>query len=130
MVPLYRYATVSGVPITDILPKKKIEKIIERTRKAGGEIVSLLKTGSAYYTPAAAAVEMAQSILGDRKQIMPVCAYLNGEYGVRGYFVGVPAILGARGVEKVIEVKLNAEEKAALRKSVKSVNDLVKRVKI
>jgi malate dehydrogenase len=130
MVPLVRYASVSGIPITELLPRKKIESIVQRTRDAGEEIVKLLKTGSAYYSPASAAVEMAESILKDKKRILPACAFLNGEYGVRGYFVGVPVMLSAKGVEKVIQVKLDPDERAAFRKSVQHVKSLVKKVKI
>jgi malate dehydrogenase len=130
MVPLVRYAAVSGIPVTDLIPRKKIKNMVQRTRDAGAEIVGLLKTGSAYFSPAAAVVEMAESILKDKKRILPVCAYLNGEYGVNGYFMGVPAILGAKGVEKVIQVRLNAQEKAAFRKSVNHVKRLVNQVKI
>jgi malate dehydrogenase len=130
MVPLVRYATVAGVPVTDLIPKKKIDKMVQRTRDGGAEIVGLLKTGSAYFAPAAAVVEMAESILKDKKRILPVCAHLNGEYGVKGCFVGVPAVLGAKGVEKVIQVKMDAQEKAAFRKSVGHVKKLVRKVKI
>ncbi len=128
MVPLIRYASVSGIPITELIPRKKIEAIVKRTRDGGAEIVKLLKTGSAYYAPASAAVEMAESILKDKKRILPVCAWLNGEYGVKGCFVGVPVMLSARGVEKVIQIKLDPAEKAAFRKSVQHVKSLVKKI--
>jgi malate dehydrogenase len=118
MVPLPRYTTVSGIPIP------------ERTRKGGGEIVSLLKTGSAFYAPSAACVQMAESILKDQKRILPCAAYCNKEYGVGGYFVGVPVMLGVGGVEKVIEIKLTAEEKAAFDKSVAAVKELVAIIKL
>jgi malate dehydrogenase len=111
MVPLPRYTTVSGIPIPDLMSQERIDALVERTRKGGGEIVSLLKTGSAFYAPSAAAVQMAESILKDQKRILPCAAYCDKEYGVGGYFVGVPVMLGAGGVEKVIEIKLTAEEK-------------------
>ncbi|MGA8268601.1 MAG: hypothetical protein WB787_12620, partial [Candidatus Acidiferrales bacterium] len=107
------------------LPKKKIDAIVTRTRKGGAEIVNLLKTGSAYYAPSAAVVEMVKAILHDKKKILPCAAYLEGEYGVKGLFVGVPVKLGARGIEQIIEIKLTAEEQAALDKSSASVRELV-----
>jgi len=125
MVPLPRYSTVAGIPITELLPKEKIEAIVTRTRKGGAEIVNLLKTGSAYYAPSAAAVEMLESILKDKKKILPCSVYLEGEYGVNGLFVGVPVKLGARGVEEIIKVKLTHEEDAALQRSAASVRELV-----
>lgn len=125
MVPLPRYSTVAGIPLPDLLPKDKIEAIVTRTRKGGAEIVNLLKTGSAYYAPSAAAVEMVEAILKDKKKILPCAAYLEGEYGVKDLFVGVPCKLGARGIEQIIEIKLTAEEKAALDKSSASVRELV-----
>jgi malate dehydrogenase len=125
MVPLARYSTVAGIPLPDLLPKEKIDAIVTRTRKGGAEIVNLLKTGSAYYAPSAAVAEMVESILKDKKKILPCAAYLEGEYGIKGLFVGVPVKLGAGGVEQVIEVKLTAEEKAALDKSAASVRELV-----
>jgi len=125
MVPLARYSTVAGIPLPELLPKDKLDAIIARTRKGGGEIVSLLKTGSAYYAPSAAVAEMAEAILKDKKKILPCAAYLEGEYGVKGLFVGVPVKLGARGIEQIIEIKLTAEEKAALDKSAESVRELV-----
>jgi malate dehydrogenase len=125
MVPLPRYSTVAGIPLPDLLPKEKIHAIVERTRKGGAEIVNLLKTGSAYYAPSAAAVEMVEAILKDKKKILPCAAYLEGEYGIKGLFVGVPAKLGSRGVEEIIEIKLAAEESAALQKSAASVRELV-----
>jgi malate dehydrogenase len=124
MVPLIRYSTVAGVPITEILPPERIEAIVERTRKGGEEIVQYLKTGSAYYAPAAAAVEMAEAILKDKKKILPCAAYLEGEYGIDGYFVGVPCKLGAAGLEKIIEIRLTPEEDAALKKSAAAVKEL------
>jgi malate dehydrogenase len=125
MVPLARYSTVAGVPLTELLTKEKLEAIVTRTRKGGAEIVNLLKTGSAYYAPSAAVVEMVRAILHDKKKILPCAAYLEGEYGVRGLFVGVPVKLGARGIEQIIEIKLTPEEQAALDKSAASVRELV-----
>lgn len=126
MVPLARYSTVAGIPITELIAKEKLEAIIKRTRQGGAEIVNLLKTGSAYYAPSAAAVEMAEAILKDKKKILPCAVYLEGEYGISGLFVGVPVKLGAKGVEQIIEIKLAPEEKAALDKSSASVRELVK----
>ncbi len=125
MVPLPRYSTVAGIPLPDLLPKERIDAIVERTRKGGAEIVNLLKTGSAYYAPSAAVVEMVTAILKDKKKILPCAAYLDGEYGIKGLFVGVPVKLGADGIEKIIEIKLTAEENAALQKSAASVRELV-----
>ena len=125
MVPLPRYSTVAGIPLPDLLPKEKIDAIVERTRKGGAEIVNLLKTGSAYYAPSAAVVEMVKAILKDKKKILPCAAYLEGEYGMKGLYVGVPCKLGAGGIEQIIEIKLTAEEKAALDKSSASVRELV-----
>jgi len=125
MVPLPRYSTVNGVPITELLPEEKINALVERTRKGGEEIVNLLKTGSAYYAPAAAVAEMIESILKDKKRILPCAAYCDKEYDVNGYFVGVPVKLGSKGVEKIIELKLNAEEKEMFKKSVEHVKQLV-----
>ncbi len=125
MVPLPRYSTVAGIPLPDLLPKEKIDAIVERTRKGGAEIVNLLKTGSAYYAPSAAVAEMVEAILKDKKKILPCAAYLEGEYGIKGLFVGVPVKLGARGIEEIIEIKLTPEEKAALEKSAASVRELV-----
>jgi len=125
MVPLARYSTVAGIPLPELLSKEKLEAIITRTRKGGAEIVNLLKTGSAYYAPSAAAVEMAECILKDKKKILPCAVYLQGEYGIKDLFVGVPVKLGARGVEQIIEIKLTPDEKAALDKSAASVRELV-----
>jgi malate dehydrogenase len=125
MVPLPRYSTVAGIPLPDLLLPDRIEAIVTRTRKGGAEIVNLLKTGSAYYAPSAAVVEMVEAILKDKKKILPCAAYLEGEYGIQGLYVGVPVKLGARGVEQIIEIKLTAEEKAALDKSAASVRELV-----
>jgi malate dehydrogenase len=125
MVPLPRYSTVAGIPLPDLLSKEKIDAIVARTRKGGAEIVNLLKTGSAYYAPSAAAVEMVEAILKDKKKILPCAVYLEGEYGINGLFVGVPVKLGAKGAEEIIQIKLTAEENVALQKSAASVKELV-----
>ena len=125
MVPLARYSTVAGISLPDLLPKERIDAIVERTRKGGAEIVNLLKTGSAYYAPSAAVVTMVEAMLRDKKKILPCAAYLEGEYSINGLFVGVPAKLGARGIEQIIEIKLTPEENAALEKSAASVRELV-----
>ncbi len=125
MVPLPRYSTVAGIPLPDLLPKERIDAIVERTRKGGAEIVNLLKTGSAYYAPSAAVTEMVEAVLKDKKKVLPCAAYLEGEYGIKGLFVGVPAKLGARGIEQIIQIKLTPEENAALQKSAASVRELV-----
>jgi malate dehydrogenase len=125
MVPLVRLTTVGGIPITELLPQDKIDALVDRTRNGGAEIVKHLKTGSAYYAPSAAAVEMAASILKDKKKVLPCAALLEGEYGVNGLFVGVPVKLGSGGIEKIYEVKLEAAEKAQLDKSVAAVKELV-----
>ncbi len=124
MVPLPRYSSVAGIPITELMTPERIEALVQRTRNGGAEIVSLLKTGSAYYAPASAAVEMAESILKDKKKILPCAAYLQGEYGIQDLFIGVPVKLGAGGVEQVLEIKLTAEENAALQKSAAAVQEL------
>jgi malate dehydrogenase len=121
MVPLPRYSTVAGIPIPELMKKERIDKLVERTRNGGAEIVALLKTGSAYYAPSASALEMVEAILLDKKKILPCSVLLNGEYGVNNVFAGVPVKLGARGIEQVVEVRLNAEEKAAFMKSVEAV---------
>jgi malate dehydrogenase len=128
MVPLTRYCFVGGVPVTNFISPKRLEEIVQRTRQGGAEIVGLLKTGSAYYAPAAASVLMAKSILLDKKRLLPVAAYLNGEFGEKGIFVGVPAILGSAGVEQVVDLELSAEEGAAFANSVEAVKGLVKEV--
>jgi len=125
MVPLPRYSTVAGIPLPDLLPKEKIDAIVERTRKGGAEIVNLLKTGSAYYAPSAAVKQMVEAILKDKKKILPCAAYLEGEYGINGLFVGVPCKLGARGIEEIIQIKLTDQENAALQKSPAAVKELV-----
>lgn len=124
MVPLPRYSTVAGIPITELIPKDRIDAIVDRTANGGAEIVKLLKTGSAYYAPASAAVEMAESILKDKKKILPCAVYLEGEYGIQGLFIGVPVKLGAGGVEDIIEITLTEEETAALMKSAEAVQGL------
>jgi malate dehydrogenase len=126
MVPLARYSTVAGIPITELIDKATLDRLIQRTRDGGAEIVKYLKTGSAYYAPSAAATEMVEAILKDKKKILPCAAYLQGEYGINGLFVGVPCKLGARGLEQIIEIKLTDEEQAALNKSADAVKELVK----
>jgi len=121
MVPLPRYSTVAGIPITELMTREQIERIVGRTRNGGAEIVSLLKTGSAYYAPSAATLEMIEAVLHDKKKILPCSVCLNGEYGVTGVFAGVPAKLGARGVEQVLEIKLNEQERTVFMKSVEAV---------
>ena len=125
MVPLPRYSTVAGIPITELMSQDRIDALVERTRTGGAEIVSLLKTGSAYYAPASAAVEMAESILKDKKKVLPCAVYLGGEYGIENLFIGVPAKLGAKGVEDIIEIQLTDDEQAALNHSADSVRELV-----
>jgi len=124
MVPLPRFSTVAGIPITELMARDRIDALVERTRNGGAEIVALLKTGSAYYAPASAAVEMAESILKDKKKILPCAAYLQGEYGQQDLFIGVPVKLGAKGVEDIIEITLTDEEKKALQKSADAVQEL------
>jgi len=130
MVPLSRFMTVKGIQMTELLPKKKIDALIERTRNGGAEIVSLLKSGSAYYAPAAATFQMIKSILLDERRMLPCAAYLNGEYGVKDIYMGVPVILGREGVERIIEIKLTREEKAQFRKSCTSVRKLIEKLSI
>lgn len=125
MVPLPRYSTVAGIPITDLLDAAAIDRLVKRTAGGGGEIVALLKTGSAYYAPARSTSEMVDAILKDKHKILPCAAYLQGEYGIHGLFVGVPCKLGAKGLEQVIEVKLTAEEQAALSRSAAAVKELI-----
>ncbi len=124
MVPLPRYSTVAGIPITELMPQDRIDALVDRTRNGGAEIVGLLKTGSAYYAPASAAVEMAESILKDKKKILPCAVYLQGEYGINDLFIGVPVKLGSKGAEKVIEITLTDAEKAALQHSADAVQEL------
>jgi malate dehydrogenase len=130
MVPLPRYSTVAGIPITELLPKDTIDALVQRTANGGAEIVGLLKTGSAYYAPAAATVEMVEAILKDKKKILPCAAYLNGQYGVRGLYVGVPVKLGRAGVEQVIEITLAPDEQAAFDTSAAAVRELVDKLKL
>lgn len=134
MVPLVRYASVNGIPVMELLENKYNSKdkaaevmaaMVKRTRGAGGEVVALLKTGSAFYSPASSAIAMAESILKDQKRVLPTCAYLNGEFGVKGFYVGVPCVLGAAGVEQILQFKLDAEEQAMMDKSVAAVKELV-----
>jgi len=130
MVPLVRYSTVAGIPLPDLIKlgwmkQERLDQIVDRTRKGGGEIVALLKTGSAYYAPASAAIQMTESFLKDKKRVLPCAAYLNGEYGVKGLYVGVPVILGAGGVERIVEIDLNAAERGMFLKSLESVKGLV-----
>ena len=126
MVPLSRYTTVAGVPIGELIPKERIKEIEDRTANGGGEIVKLLKTGSAYYAPAAASVEMVRSIFNDEKRLLPCSCYLNGEYGITDMYIGVPCILGAKGIEKIIELKLNKAELSSLQKSASTYKEHMK----
>ena len=125
MVPLPRYSTVAGIPITELIEKTKLDALVQRTRDGGAEIVKYLKTGSAYYAPSAAATEMVEAILKDKKKILPCAAYLQGEYGISGLYVGVPVKLGAKGIEQIIEIKLTPEERVGLDKSAAAVKELV-----
>jgi malate dehydrogenase len=134
MVPLARYSTVAGIPLTDLvkmgwLSKEKLDAIIQRTRDGGAEIVGLLKTGSAYYAPATSAIEMAESYLKDKKRVLPVAAHLNGEYGIKGTYVGVPTVIGAGGAERIVEISLNSAEQKAFENSVAAVNGLIEACK-
>ena len=130
MVPLPRYSTVAGIPITDLLPKDRIDALVTRTANGGAEIVNFLKSGSAYYAPGASAVEMVEAILKDKKKILPCAAYLNGQYGVRGLYVGVPVKLGRAGVEQIVEITLTPDEQAAFNKSADAVRELVDKLKL
>lgn len=125
MVPLARYSTVAGIPITELMDADTIERLVQRTRDGGAEIVKYLKTGSAYYAPSAAVTEMVEAILKDKKKILPCAAYLDGEYGISGLFVGVPVKLGAKGIEQIIEIKLSHHEREQLERSASSVKELV-----
>jgi malate dehydrogenase len=130
MVPIARYSTVAGIPLPDLvkmgwIKQERLDAIIDRTRKGGGEIVNLLKTGSAFYAPASSAIQMAESYIKDKRRVLPCAAYLSGEYGVRGLYVGVPVIIGAKGVEKIVEIDLNAAERQMFMKSVESVKGLI-----
>jgi malate dehydrogenase len=130
MVPLPRYSTVAGIPITELLPRERIDAIVQRTRDGGAEIVSLLKAGSAYYAPGASVVEMVEAILKDKKKIVPCAVYLDGEYGVKGLFVGVPVKLGRGGIAEVVQIKLLPEEQAAFKRSAAAVKELVDKLGI
>ncbi len=126
MVPLPRYTTVAGVPITQLMPAETVNKLVDRTRKGGTEIVNLLKTGSAYYAPAAAVAQMVESIVFDKKRLLPASAYLDGEYGLKDVFAGIPIVIGRNGIEKIVEVELTDEEKKALHKSAGDVKQGIK----
>ena len=130
MVPLPRYSTVAGIPITELLPKERIEALVHRTANGGAEIVNLLKAGSAFYAPGASAVEMVEAILRDKKKVLPCAAYLEGEYGIRGLFVGVPVKLGRRGIEQILQITLTPDEQAALRRSADAVHELTEKLKV
>lgn len=134
MVPLTRYSTVAGIPLPDMvkmgwIKQKKLDEIVQRTRDGGAEIVGLLKTGSAYFAPATAAIEMTEAYLRDKKRVLPCAAQLNGEYGLKGIYVGVPVVIGAGGVERIVEIKLDRTERAAFNKSVKAVKELIEAIK-
>lgn len=126
MVPLVRHTTVCGIPITELMPAERIETLVQRTRKGGGEIVGLLKTGSAYYAPAAATIQMVEAVLLDRKRILPCAAYLEGEYGVNDIFMGVPVKLGSKGIEQIIEIELTTEERTMFERSASSVREVTR----
>ena len=125
MVPLVRYTTAGGIPISELMAEEKVDQLVQRARQGGGEIVALLKSGSAYYAPSAAVTQMVEAVLLDKKRILPACVYLEGEYGINQLCVGVPIKLGAQGVEQIIQIQLTAEEKAALDRSAASVRELV-----
>ncbi|MGB9649841.1 MAG: malate dehydrogenase, partial [Stellaceae bacterium] len=130
MVPLVRYSTVAGIPLPDLVKmgwtsQERLDKIVQRTRDGGGEIVGLLKTGSAFYAPASSAIQMAEAYLRDKKRVLPCAAWLDGQYGVRDLYVGVPVVIGAGGVERIVEISLDPEEKAAFDKSVAAVRELI-----
>ncbi len=129
MVPLPRFSTIGGIPVTEFIPRERLDAIVERTRKGGGEIVNLLKTGSAYYAPAAATAQMVEAVLKDKKRLIPVSAYLTGQYGLSDMYFGVPVILGAGGIEKIIELPLNEEEMALLKKSADAVRSTIETLK-
>jgi len=130
MVPLVRCCTVGGIPVSDLLPKERIDAIVDRTRKGGGELVALYKTGSAYYAPAASCIAMAEAYLKDKKRVLPCAAYLEGEYGIQGCYFGVPVVIGAGGVERVLQLKLSEEERALVAKSLASVQKTVAETKL
>ena len=130
MVPLVRYTTAGGIPVSELIPKERLESIVQRARDGGAEIVGLLKTGSAFYAPAAAGAQMVEAILLDKKRILPCAAYLEGEYGIEGLFVGVPVKLGAKGIEQIMQIELTGEEQAALKRSAGEVKELVEAMKL
>jgi malate dehydrogenase len=135
MVPLVRYSTVAGIPLPDLIKmgwttKERLDAIVQRVRDGGAEIVGLLKTGSAFYAPAAGAIQMADAYLGDQKRVRPCAAYLQGEYGISGFYVGVPVVIGAGGVERIVEIELNAEERTAFAKSAEAVRQLCQAVQL
>jgi malate dehydrogenase len=130
MVPVTRLCSVAGIPLEKLIPKARLDAILDRTRKGGGEIVALLKTGSAFYAPATSAIAMAEAYLKDKKRVLPCAALLEGEYGVRGYYMGVPCLIGARGVEKVFEIEMTADEKAMFERSFQSVKKTVDEIKL
>ena len=130
MVPMPRYSTVAGIPITELLSQERIDALVERTANGGAEIVGLLKTGSAYYAPSAAVTEMVEAIFKDKRKILPCAAFLEGEYGVNGLFVGVPVKLGRNGIEEIVQIDLRPEEDAALKKSAAAVKELVEIIKV
>lgn len=129
MVPLPRFSTIGGIPVTTFIPKERLDAIVERTRKGGGEIVNLLKTGSAYYAPAAATAQMVEAVLRDKKRVIPCAAYLEGEYGLKDMYFGVPVVVGAGGIERIIELPLNEEEQALLQKSAEAVRSTLETLK-
>jgi malate dehydrogenase len=129
MVPLVRFTNVSGIPLTELTDQATIDRLVQRTRDGGAEIVKYLKTGSAYYAPAASTVEIVESILKDKKKVLPCAAYLDGEYGIHGLFVGVPVKLGAKGIEHIFPIKLTDDEAAALKKSADAVKELIEVIK-
>jgi malate dehydrogenase len=130
MVPLPRYSTVAGIPITDLLPRDRIDALVKRTANGGAEIVNLLKTGSAFYAPGASVTEMVEAILRDKKKILPCTAYLEGEYGISGLFIGVPVKLGRRGIEQIVQIALTPDEAAALNRSAEAVRELTEKLKV
>ena len=130
MVPLPRYSTVAGIPITELLPQERIDALVQRTANGGAEIVNLLKAGSAFYAPGASVVEMVEAILRDKKKVLPCAAYLEGEYGICGLFVGVPVKLGRRGIEQILQITLTPDEQAALRRSADAVHELTEKLKV
>lgn len=130
MVPVPEHSVVRGIPVTELIPEKRLEELLERTRKGGGEIVGLLKTGSAFYGPAASITEMVESIVRDNKRVLPVAAYLRGEYGIKGYFVGVPAMLGRNGVEKIYEIPIEEKWQEQLKRSTQLIEDTISKLQI